>query len=300
MIVFFNQNPQVELRVYGHYSLVCDLSFTSRMTNVRHFSADCLMDATGFQHLARMEKVESLAVGVYHLDSFEFLNQLSPKINKLSLGRTKSKKPDLSPIVRFADLEKIYLDGQQKNIEVLEHLKNLNEVVLRSISTPNVSYLKPLHRLQKLDIKLGGINDFSDIEEKSTIRYLELWQVRDLANLGFISNLPGLQYVFLQSLKQLIALPSFKCLNNLRRIYLENLKSLIDINSLESAPGLEEIACVGFSNRNADFWIPLLKNPHLKRASVWSNSERKTKMFSRLAEQYQVEVVQGLGEFVFI
>jgi hypothetical protein len=281
--LFFTQRPEVKLRVYGFYSTVCDLSFTARMTNVKHFTADCMMDATGVEHLAGMGMIESLGVGIYHLESFEFLNHISPKINKLFLDSTTSKKPDLSPLLRFCNLKKLYLCGQQKNIEVLAELKNLRELVLRSISIPDLSYLQPLNCLQSLDVKLGGIKNFVGIEEKSTIRYLELWQVRDL----------------LQSLRQVIALPSFSRLNNLRRIYMENMKSLVDVSSLEYAPRLEEIACVGFSNRKADFWIPLLKNPHLKRASVWFNSNTKTRMFNELTKQHHVEAVQGLDVFTF-
>src|SRR5262245_27658831 len=42
---FFSLRPDVELRVYGHYSTECDLSFARRMTNVRRFAADCLRRA---------------------------------------------------------------------------------------------------------------------------------------------------------------------------------------------------------------------------------------------------------------
>ena len=48
----FARRPEIELRVYGFYSLVCDLSFVRRVRNVRRFSADCLMQATGVEHLA--------------------------------------------------------------------------------------------------------------------------------------------------------------------------------------------------------------------------------------------------------
>jgi len=43
----FAHRPEIELRVYGFYSLVCDLSFVSLIKNVRHFSADSLVQATG-------------------------------------------------------------------------------------------------------------------------------------------------------------------------------------------------------------------------------------------------------------
>jgi hypothetical protein len=44
---FFAARPDVELRVYGHYSTECDLAFAHRVANVRRFAADCLMRAKG-------------------------------------------------------------------------------------------------------------------------------------------------------------------------------------------------------------------------------------------------------------
>ncbi len=115
---FFTRRPDVELRLYGYYSQVCDLSFTARMANVRYFLADCLMDASGMENIASMEKLEKLCIGIYHLESFDFLKLVTPHLKKLQLGRTRSKKPDLSLISRFQTLEGLYIEGQQKNIEV--------------------------------------------------------------------------------------------------------------------------------------------------------------------------------------
>ena len=297
---FFTRRPDVQLRVYGFYSIVCDLAFITIMTNVRHFSADCLMDAKGIEHIASMEQLESLGVGIFHLQGFEFLNHVTPHLKKLFLGATKSNRPDLSPLDRFQSLEAIYIEGQQKNIEVLSHLADLQDVTLRSISTPDVSYLKPLRRMWSLDIKLGGIKDFSAIEGMKNIKYLELWQIRGLSDINFISSLFGLQYLFLQSLRQVISLPSFKRLENLRRVYLENMKGLKDILGLEHAPALEELVFVSAMNMQPEDLIPLLRNPNLRRVSCWFGSFKKNTRFEKLARDYDVEVMHGLGEFQFL
>src|SRR6266853_4003161 len=89
----FTIRPEIELRVYGFYSLVCDLSFVSRVRNVRRFSADCLMQATGLEHIAALDHLEELSIGIYTLESFDFLKQLPDGIKSLSLAATKSKKP---------------------------------------------------------------------------------------------------------------------------------------------------------------------------------------------------------------
>jgi hypothetical protein len=107
----FIQRPEIELRVYGFYSAVCDLSFLTRVKNVRRFSADCLMRATGIEHVAALENLEALSVGIYNLESFEFLKWIPDRITSLSLMATKSKKPRLDLLPRFQSLNRLYLEA---------------------------------------------------------------------------------------------------------------------------------------------------------------------------------------------
>ncbi len=297
---FFIRRPEVQLRLYGFYSNVCDLSFTSGMTNVHHFSADCLLDAKGVEHIAAMENLESLGIGIFHLDGFGFLNQVTPNLKKLFLGRTKSNKPDLSPLSRFASIEKIYIEGQQKNIEVLSKLKNLQSVTLRSISTPDLCYLTPLNYMWFLDIKLGGIKNLNAIEGMENIKYLELWQIKGLSDIRFISSLTGLQYLFLQSLRQVMALPSFNRLGRLRRIYLENMKGLRDIDSLETAPALEEFCHVSAKNLQPNDYMVLLHNPSIKRVSIDFGSNKQNNQFNNLLQDHGIKTSFASKTFEFI
>src|SRR3989442_5586801 len=95
------RRPEVQIRVYGFYSLVCDLSFLSRLKNVRRFSADCLHRSIGIEHLADLQELESLSVGIYDLENFDFLKEIPAAIRELGLAATKSQKPrrvSLSPI----------------------------------------------------------------------------------------------------------------------------------------------------------------------------------------------------------
>ncbi len=297
---FFTRRPEVELRVDGFLSLACDLAFTSEMTNVHHFSADCLMDAVGVEHIATMENLESLRIGIFHLADFRFLNLITTGLKRLFLGSTKSKKPDLSPLTRFTLLEEISIEGQQKNIEVLSQLENLKDVTLRSISTPDVSYLTPLRRMWSLDIKLGGIKNLNAVEGMENIKYLELWQIKGLSDINFISSLAGLQYLFLQSLRQVAALPSMNRLGKLRRIYLENMNGLKEISSLESAPALKEFNHWGAQYFQPEDYLPLLRNPSLKRATVGFGSDRKNNQFNELLREHNIDSAFGWKQFEFI
>ena len=135
------RRPEVQIRVYGFYSLVCDLSFLSRLKNVRRFSADCLHRAIGIEHLADLQKLESLSVGIYDLENFDFLKEIPAGIRELALAATKSKKPRLDHLARFHLLTGLYLEGQQRGIEALSSLAALERLTLRSISTDDLRYV---------------------------------------------------------------------------------------------------------------------------------------------------------------
>ena len=285
-IVIFSKRPDISLRVYGHYGETCDLSFIQRIPSLRRISADCLMDAKGIDAVIQLENLEHLGVGIFSLDNFDFLDKINPNLTELYLHQTRSKKPKINSIKRFEHLEYLYLEGQQKGIEAISNLKSLKKVVLRSISTSNIDYLKDLDHLWSVDIKLGGIKDFSGLTSLKSIKYLELWQVRDLADLSFISKLETLQNLFIQSLKQLTKLPDFSNNRKLRRIYLENLKGLNDLSTLKNASSLKEFIYLLAENQEPESIIPVLENPSVEKVFCKFGSDKKNNRFDELAKQF--------------
>jgi hypothetical protein len=192
----------------------------------------------------------------------------------------------------------LYLEGQQTDIEVLAELETLKDLTLRSISTPSLSYLKPLARLWSLDIKLGGISDLSGIEDKSSIKYLELWQVKDLSDISVVSSLSGLQFLFLQSLKQVRRIPDLTRLPNLRRVWLENMKGLEDLTALATAPELEEFVHTSAGNSQPAQYEALLRHPRLRRMLVGFSSDRKHRVLEKQMSEAGIEKYTR-REFVF-
>jgi hypothetical protein len=283
---FFSLRPDVELRVYGHYSAECDLSFAGRMTNVRRFAADCLMRARKVEAIADMPELEALSIGIFELQDFGVLNSVSPALATLSIGATRSKKPRLDALDRFKSLKLLYLEGQSNGIEVLSALGQLEDVTLRSITTPDLRYLAPLKHLWSLDIKLGGIRSFEGIEGKATIKYRELWQIRDLQDADVLRSLPGLQNVFLQSLPRIRALPRLDACRALRRVVLQNMKGLGDFAALEQGPALEEFALIEGNRQQPEQLVPVLRNPAVRRAKALFGSDRKNETFARLRDTH--------------
>jgi hypothetical protein len=283
---FFTARPDVELRIYGHYSKVCDLAFARRMTNVRRFAADCLMRAVNVEAIADIPKLESLSLGIFESKDFSVLERVPSGLTVLRLSDTRSRKASLAPLNRFRSLRVLYIEGHSKDIEVLDGLRELEDVTLRSITTPDLKWLARLPRLWSLDIKLGGIRSFEGILGKESLKYLEVWQVRELRDIGVVAVLPRLQNVFLQSLPHVTSLPTLRRSQALRRVVLENLKGLRDLTALETAPALEEFALVQGNKQVPEDLIPVLNNPTVRRVSAHFGSDRKNQAFSRLREAH--------------
>ena len=294
----FTRRPEIQLRVYGFFSSVCDLSFLPCVRRVRHFSADSIMRAVGTEHLCALENLESLAVGIYDLDSFDFLAGIPGQIKKLSLHATKSKKPGLALLKRFNALTSLYLEGQQKDIDVFSELGTLEELTLRSISLPGLDFLASLNHLRSLEIKLGGITDLSAIEGKDSIKYIELWQVKGLSDLSVVSTLYGLQFLFLQSLRHVREIPDLSKLVKLRRVWLDNMKGLKDVSALQYAPCLEDFVHISAQNMQPEQYETLLGVPTLKRVSVGFGSVRKSRSFEHLRHKAGVSEF-GCHQFIF-
>jgi len=284
----FARRPDVELRLYGFYSEPCDLSFASRLTHVRRFAAEDLMDASGVEHVARIPALESLSLGIFSLQSFDVLRSVNPGLRSLALGQTRSRKPDLQPLSRFADLRDLFIEGHRKSIEVLSGLHALESVTLRSVTAPDLSFLRPLDRLWSLDLKLGGITDLSAIAGMAGLKYLEVWQILGLDDVGVVGELPGLQNLLLQSLRRVEALPALHAAGSLRRVTLENMSGLRSLAPLEHAPALEELLLFDAPQFGPEDLLPVLRNQSLKRAAIGLGSDRKNRGARELMAQHGV------------
>jgi hypothetical protein len=291
--------PDIEIRIYGHYGAVCDLRIAKLLPRARRFSADCLTRAIGVESLAEMRHLESLSVGVFELGDFGFLDHVTAGLTSLRLGPTRSKRSDLSPLRRFPALRTLTVAGHTKGIEVLAHLLELEQLMLRSVTTTNLQYLEHLPKLWSLDIGLGGIHDFGGVEGKGTVKHLQLWRIRELPSLDVIGSLPNLQNVSLEALPQIRAFPKLVNSLALRRVVIDNLKGLQDFSAFESAPALEEFGFLQGSKQSPEQLLPVLRNPGVRRVSAFFGSDRKNDEFSALRQRHGKDEFQLSHEFAY-
>lgn len=58
---------QLEIRFYGHYSDVFDVSVLRHLPNAQCLSVDCLIKASSLESLAHLPHLKELRLGVYEL-----------------------------------------------------------------------------------------------------------------------------------------------------------------------------------------------------------------------------------------
>lgn len=253
--------PDVTLRAYGSYDgTITDLDFLRHFPFLRSFQADAL----------------------YHsLVSIEGLAYLPEDVRFIGLGQTK-KKLSLSPLARFTDIRRLYLEGQTKDIDVVSGLGELRSITLRSITLPDLSLLLPLTKLRALALKLGGTKNLALLPDLKALDYLELWMVKGLSDLSPVADLQHLEYLFLQSLRQVESLPAMGELARLQRLWIETMKGLTDLAPIRGAPCLRHLAAVDMGHLQPQAFEPLVGHPALETLRFGLGSKRKNDAVQRM------------------
>lgn len=251
LATWLREYPQMTLRVYGSL-VIRDLEFLRFFPFLERFEADAL----------------------HNLESADGLRHLPESVEALALGATR-RQLDLRILARFPKLESLSLEKQHKGIGVLSGLTTLEELMLRSITLPDLSLLVPLTSLGSLALKLGGTNDLALLPGVGRLRYLELWRIRGLSDVSMIGRLPHLRYLFLQALKDVTALPDLSEARALRRIHLETMKGVRDLRLVATAPALEELLLGDMPQLRADVLRPFTGLPHLRAVTADLGSVRR-------------------------
>jgi hypothetical protein len=271
LAIFLRNYPKVLLRVYGHHWHECDLDFLRHYGHIRHFSVD-----------------------VFSLASFDGLRYLSPGLESLGLGLTRSKSHALAFLLKFPGLRTLFVEGHSRDCDVIGRLARLQELVLTSIPLPDLSSLRPLGNLVSLGINLGGTKNLECLPEIGRLRSLRLFKIRGLTELQPIASVRTLQYMLLHSLRNVKSLPSFKRLSSLRRVRLETMKGLTDLEPVAQAPALTDLEVVSLPQLDPEAFRSFVGHPTLRRAHVYLGSNRKNKQVVEILGLPPVE-----GEFQF-
>src|SRR5688572_29471506 len=102
--IVFSKRPDITLRVFGFYGETCDLNFLRRIPSAENIYIDNIRSAVGIEVLTTFSSLNKLNIGIYNLDNFDFLKDVSLDLTELAIMATGSRKPSIDIINRFPNL----------------------------------------------------------------------------------------------------------------------------------------------------------------------------------------------------
>jgi hypothetical protein len=122
----------------------------------------------------------------------------------------------------------------------LEWLADAERLTLWNVRVPP-TFLRRLKKLWWLDLRGGSATDVRVADGCKRLRYLQVNQVRGLADLSNLPSFANLELLSLYGLAKVERLPSLRSLTKLRRVEIGQMRALDSISAILAAPALEEL-----------------------------------------------------------
>jgi hypothetical protein len=264
-------------------------AFTQRFKNVEICIHRCPTSSYTLQFLKHFPDLQTFSIQDPDFSDESELIHLPKILPKLNLGEPRGKGLSLKFLEKLTRLHYLGLCKHQKDIDTVGHLKSLRELMLRSITVPDLKFLLPLKGLQSLDIKLGGTNKLDLVPKIGRLRYLELWKINGLTDLSWLPQVKTLQYVWLQALGHVTSLPSLKPLRSLRRVLLETMHGIKDLAPIAEAPKLEDLVLADMRHLFPESLRPFIGLRTLRTVCINLGSNRKNKVVEGMLPYPDVE-----------
>jgi protein phosphatase 1 regulatory subunit 7 len=244
----------LEVRFYGHRNGGFDCAMLEKIPAVTNLSVDCLLRVSNIEVLARLAHLRTLSLGVEELAATHVLGYPNlRRLRDLTVGETKTKALDLSPLEGFSELEALRICGQTRGIQALTAIRSLKRLWLNRIGRgTHLEFLSGLDNLQTLGLLLGGRSSIAEID-MPRLAELDICRVQGLGDLGDLSRFRGLVSLRIDEQARLERVAFSAANAELRRVYLLHCKSLRTLSGLEMLPRLEELR----------IWSPVLDRQEL-------------------------------------
>ena len=284
----FAKHPHVALRLY--WQKKPNLTLLRHLPDLQNLwvENDNEHPATHLEALAHLPKLKSLVLTADGLDNLDFLQHVSPDLEKLLLRCDYHKaKFNLAPVARLQKLKSLSISNCEKGLsELIPQLPELETLHLRSLSNKisNLDFLAQSEKLQSLTLQLCAFENLDALARLPRLRYVQLWRTPKISSLSPIAALPNLQYLFIETLNSISALPDFSRAAKLRRVDIVACKNITDFRGLQHAPTLRELLIDNNNFPPPD--PPALRNPSLQRASISCYQTRTREALAQLVAQH--------------
>jgi hypothetical protein len=265
----FKINPNIRLRLYSGVEL--DLSFLKNLPDLEILSIELHTIQNGLE-IGKLKKLKSLTL-ISNQNDFSFFNDVNIPLENLFLGTNEAKnaKNDLLPILKFKNLKSLRINRYWKNLEkIVTELSELEELFLRSISgLKDINFIADKQKLQKLQLNSCGVNNYEPLRNLKNLKAFGLWKPTKLENLNFVSELTGLQYLFLQTVNNPTKFPNIDNLKKLKRVVLYSVKSVSDFTTLVNVKHLKEFGFYDIQEQKPEDFLPIIENKSIEKIYLW-------------------------------
>lgn len=233
---------KLPVRFYAHYQNDFDATILEHLPDVQWLLVDCLQEISNPEKLFELPKLRKLSFGVYNYHTQDFLNQLDlDKLEQLTIGETKKRNFDLSPLREGNHIRSLSVVGHDKNIDVISDMESLETLNLHSIGKrTSLEFVSSIAKLRALKITLGGRQNIDEIKHP-LLRELEIIRIRGLNDLGDLSRFPHLRRLHIEDQIKILSI-SLQNLH-LNELKLLNCKALNELNGLEALKNIIHVRC---------------------------------------------------------
>ncbi|WP_105173031.1 leucine-rich repeat domain-containing protein [Pseudoalteromonas sp. T1lg24] len=283
----FSKRDDIWLRFYSLDSL--DLSCLNYVPDLKMFHIDLIKELKNIESLASLPLLTSFNIKIESLTSFSFLQYVTPNLEHLYLGRTKSKRPNLEEVLRFSSLKSLGLRGQSKNIHKLALLKNLQSLSLSGLTSKNITWITDLPQLTTLDIDIFKTDDFTPLENLKKLKSFSVSEIRGATELPFLRNMKGLEELKLTYLNRVKKLPTLGSESTLKSIVIYEMESIENIDFLYGCINLVSARLFFSKKIKVQNLEGFLKLQNLKKASIAIDSIDNDAAIKELMNKFNVK-----------
>ncbi len=284
----------LDVRFFGFYGDVFDCRVLRRLPAVSSLLVDCLHEASHVDEVVRLTKLRRLSLGIDLFDADAILAAPGLRgLRELSVGPTKTRRIDLTPVAQMTELASLDVDAQDTSLEAVGQCAALKRLRLRSIRREiSVSFVNRIAGLESLTMILGGREDIDEIGHDG-LRELEIVRVRGLKRIE-PERFGRLERLLVEDQIQLRGL-RFERSPSLSDLRIINCKTFDRLEGLARLGGLDELR-VSRTDLDLEKLIEAGLPPRLRVFAFYTGKVRENaRARKRLDELGYIEFEKGSG-----
>lgn len=198
------------------------------LKSLQHLSIDGHIrdqrDWYDFSEVCNLQNLKTLDLNVFDLKDYRFVQELPSTLQSICImaDATESIIFDCKWLLNYPQLSEVSLAKKaRKNIRKIAELPMLESFVMRGIKLPDLEFLRGCSKLKSFSLLYCAMNDLNTLRDFTQLKQLELWMIRKLEDISFISTLTGLERLRLSNLPHIETLPNLSALKNLKEISID-------------------------------------------------------------------------------